>query len=74
MKRPQGGPETSAGGRLLDQGQPGWVLGAEEAGEAWWESVCAQLQRGPGRAPESLPQELTLTSPSACSLLGPVGV
>lgn len=45
---------------MLDQGQPCWVLGAEVAREAWWKSVCAQLQRGPGRAPENLPQELTL--------------
>lgn len=46
VRRPQGGPEASAGGRLPDQGQPCWVLGAEVAREAWWESVCAPSCRG----------------------------
>ena len=46
VRRPQGGPEASAGGRLPDQGQPCWVLGAEVAREAWWESVCVPSCRG----------------------------
>lgn len=68
VRRPQGGPEASAGGGALpDQGQPCWVLGAEVAREAWWGLCVPPAARGGQEEhQEACPRELTLTSPS-CS-------